>query len=109
MKIPNNFLLYGVALAVCDAMRHTGNQAVTGPLSSQINGSIVENVPKLLEEAEKRESQHMLTIVLNREESCFDQLVTLKTRGTRQDRFTKIAPNTAPLRHYKNPPRPRRA
>lgn len=108
MRIPNNNSLLFVALALVDAMRHTGTEAITSSLSSQISGSVVECVPNLLQEAEKWELQRTPTMVLNREESCFDQLVILKTRGTRRDRFTKIAPNTAPLRHYKNPPRPRR-
>ena len=109
MRIPNNNSLLFVALALVDAMRHTGTEAITSSLSSQINGSIVENIPNLIQEAEKWESQRPLTIILSKNDSCFNQLMTLETKRSARDKFTRIARNTAPLKHFRNPRRPRRA
>ena len=108
MKTPNNALLYGVALAVCDAMRHTGASTVSGNISTQINGPKVEKAMDLLQEVKKMECQNEVVIIFNKQNDPFDPLMTLKTKRSSRKRFTGTTSNTAPLKQFKNPRRPRR-
>jgi hypothetical protein len=111
MKTPNNALLYGVALAVCDAMRHTGASTASGNISTQINGPKVEKAMDLLQEARKLETQRSvqtMEIYLEPVGSGWYPPLVSNAKDQRRNNFAKPIHNTAPLKHFKNPQRPRR-
>jgi hypothetical protein len=108
MRAPrhSNFILIG--MAICDAMRHTGTNEITSSLSSQMNSPKVEMVPDFVKQAKKLGTQNEVAIIFNKQNDPFDPLITLKTKRSSRKRFTGTTSNTAPLKHFKNPQRPRR-
>ena len=114
MKLPINTSLIGVVLAVCDAMRHMGTNTITNDTSAKINGSTVEMVPDLVQEArklEKVEAQHPFQVlgIHYLEPVCPNWYPSLSTKGQGRNKSERRpARNTAPLKHLNNPPRFRR-
>ncbi|MEI7513311.1 MAG: hypothetical protein WCJ74_01680 [bacterium] len=108
MKPQRHTKFFLLGMAICDTMRHTGTSVVTSDISAQMNGHKIELVPNPLKEIEKWEAQNTVSIIFNKGSDPFNSLMSLKKRSSGQRRFTGTTSNTAPLRHYKNPRRPRR-
>jgi hypothetical protein len=109
MKLNPSIQSLGLAIsALLISERHTGTNTVTSGLSSQINGSVAENVLDLPKEAKILEDQHTTTMILEKGPSRSDKLISLKKESSGRKRFTLINQNTTLLKHYKNPQRFRR-